>query len=238
MARTLIVFDVDGTLTDSLRVDADCYVAALEEALGLHLDSSDWSRFADCSDAGIAADLFAAARGRDIRDDELVSFCGCFLARLERALAASPCAETPGAGALLGRVRSTPELAACIATGGWERSARRKLAVAGIEVSGLAFASCNDARNRRDIVRAAVHRARALAGDEEPSAYVSVGDGPWDVVTARQLGMAFIGVARGEQAALLHELGAAVVIEDFTDGEAFLAAVASVTAEVSARLVT
>jgi phosphoglycolate phosphatase-like HAD superfamily hydrolase len=186
-------------------------------------------------------------RGRAVRSrsrvatsatTSLPSFAVAFLARLERALTANPCAETPGAGALLERVRSTPEVVACIATGGWERSARRKLAAAGIDVSGLAFASCNDARNRRDIVRTATRRACALAGGEEPSAYVSVGDGVWDVVTARQLGMAFIGVARGEQAVRLRDLGAAVVIEDFTDTDAFLAAVTSVTADASARLAT
>jgi phosphoglycolate phosphatase-like HAD superfamily hydrolase len=235
--RTLVIFDVDGTLTDSNEVDAVCYLAALSETLGLHLDSPDWSRFQDCSDAGIAADLFQQQHGRSVRDEEMAVFQEAFLDRLQRTLATRPCAEIAGAQRLLAHLRkgslrpddAEPRVAVCIATGAWKRSAELKLAAAGIDVSGLALASCDDARNRCGIVRAAVARAQDLTGTEAFDACVSVGDGVWDVETAATLGLGFIGVGRGERAARLREHGARLVLEDLRDAHAFVDAVATLT---------
>jgi phosphoglycolate phosphatase-like HAD superfamily hydrolase len=237
-ARTLVVFDVDGTLTDSVEVDAECYIAALGEALGLHLDSTDWSRFADCSDAGIAADLFAVARGRRIEPDELTAFHDCFVERLQRALVRTPCAEIAGAAELLRQLHADARFELCIATGGWERSARMKLAAAGIDVAGVALASSNDARNRGDIVREAVRRAIRLSAGEAFSTCVSVGDGAWDAKTAAALGIPFIGVARRAPGARLRDLGATLVVEDLRDGDAFVAAIAGLDACFPVGLVT
>ena len=235
-SRTLIVFDVDGTLTDSTEVDADCYRAALGEALGLHLDSTDWSRFADCSDAGIAAELFAALRSREVGEDELRAFHDCFVERLQRELVRRPCSEIAGAGELLRRLHADARFEICIATGGWQRSARLKLAAAGIDAAGVALASCDDARGRADIVRAAVRRARLLSAGEAFVTCVSVGDAAWDAATAAELGIPFIGIARGTEDSRLRELGATLVFEDLSDADAFIAAVASLGACFPAKL--
>jgi hypothetical protein len=148
-----------------------------------------------------------------------------------------------------------------------------KLAAADIDVAGLPLASSDDARNRRDIVRAAIRQAEARSyargatplaisrmaggavahgctrgGDEAADAgnvsvapgvfaeqsattngafdaYFAVGDGVWDVETAAALGIPFIGVARGEQAARLRERGAEVVLDDLSDAAGFLRAI-------------
>jgi phosphoglycolate phosphatase-like HAD superfamily hydrolase len=238
MARTLIVFDVDGTLTDSTRVDADCYVAALEEALGLRLDSTDWSQFENCSDAGIAAEAFADARGRRIWEDELLRLHDCFVERLRRALVRRPCDEIAGADELLRRLHADARFAMCLATGGWERSARLKLAAAGLDVAGLAFASSNDAHNRGEIIRTAVQRARRLSAGETFDACVAVGDGAWDAVTAAQLEIPFIGIARAEQAGRLRDLGAKAIFEDLRDGDAFIATVLEIAGRCPAELLS
>jgi phosphoglycolate phosphatase-like HAD superfamily hydrolase len=46
---------------------------------------------------------------------------------------------------------------------------------------------------------------------------VSIGDGVWDVRTARRLRFAFLGVGYGKSAELLKRAGAKHVIEDFAD---------------------
>ena len=46
---------------------------------------------------------------------------------------------------------------------------------------------------------------------------VSIGDGLWDVRTARRLNFTFLGVGCGESAAILDRAGAKHVIEDFAD---------------------
>ena len=53
----LVVFDIDGTLTDTNLVDGQCYWQADSEVLGLSKEQPDWSDFRDVTDLGIAADL-------------------------------------------------------------------------------------------------------------------------------------------------------------------------------------
>ena len=51
---------------------------------------------------------------------------------------------------------------------------------------------------------------------------VCVGDGVWDVRTARALGLPFVGIAIRSQAAALRFAGAAVVLDDLNDPAALL----------------
>src|SRR5258706_15574337 len=53
----LIMFDIDGTLTETDDVDTRCYIQAMSEHLGVAIDS-DWSRYRHVTDSGIAAELF------------------------------------------------------------------------------------------------------------------------------------------------------------------------------------
>ena len=53
----LVMFDVDGTLTLSTEMDDRCYVQAMFEHLGVHIDN-DWSHYRQVTDSGIAAELF------------------------------------------------------------------------------------------------------------------------------------------------------------------------------------
>jgi phosphoglycolate phosphatase-like HAD superfamily hydrolase len=51
---------------------------------------------------------------------------------------------------------------------------------------------------------------------------VSVGDGVWDVRTAKNLNLDFVGIARGKRAGKLRQAGAEFLIEDFRDYKVFL----------------
>jgi beta-phosphoglucomutase-like phosphatase (HAD superfamily) len=44
-ARTLIIFDVDGTLIDATEIDNDCFDRAFQETTGVTLTASIWSQF-------------------------------------------------------------------------------------------------------------------------------------------------------------------------------------------------
>ena len=107
-----------------------------------------------------------------------------------------------------------------VATGGWRRPILAKLAAAGIDITGLPFASADDAIARSDIFGLAM--ARAGGCDRA----VLIGDGVWDVVTARQLGTGFLGVGTADRAARLVAAGAHRVVADYTDLPAVLAILA------------
>ena len=58
------MFDVDGTLTQSTRLDETCYVQAMAEHLNMQIDR-DWSTYRDSTDSGNALELFERAGRAD-----------------------------------------------------------------------------------------------------------------------------------------------------------------------------
>jgi phosphoglycolate phosphatase-like HAD superfamily hydrolase len=214
----LIIFDVDGTLTRSTALDARLYAEAFVEVYAAALPSTDWDRYANVTDRGIAEEA-AAALG--LPADRLGALERRFVALLEAALAAAPVAEVPGAGAMLRRLRADGHRLA-LATGCWAASARAKLAAAGIDVAGLPLVGCDDHAARTAIVAAA---ARAAPPGER---VISVGDGVWDVRAAARLGLSFVGVDC-ERSGRLAALGGFPIVPDYRDADPFLDALAAAT---------
>jgi phosphoglycolate phosphatase-like HAD superfamily hydrolase len=213
----LVVFDIDGTLTRTDEIDEVCYVRAFEEELGWTGISTDWAAYPSCTDAAIALEIFACHGGRPPVGGEIERVRRRFLSLLEAALAEGPdlFTEIPGAGEALQRLRSDSRFRVALATGAWEASARLKLRAAGLEVDGIPLATSDDHPDREEIVRHAI--ARAEAGNGPFECIVSVGDGVWDVRTARALGIGFVGIGSGERAERLRREGAERVFEDFRD---------------------
>ena len=67
----LVVFDIDGTLTDTNLVDAECYWRVVSEVLRLSEERPDWSDFHHVTDVGIAAELCVRHLGRQLSSPEI-----------------------------------------------------------------------------------------------------------------------------------------------------------------------
>jgi phosphoglycolate phosphatase-like HAD superfamily hydrolase len=213
----LAVFDLDGTLTRTFQVDGACYVQAFADSLGIHAVNSEWSTYEHVTDSGVMSEIFATTFGRCPDAAEVSSFIECFVGLLNECYRINPerFGEIPGAASLVTRLGEGSEWGVAIATGSWERSARFKIKVAGIPADGVPAAFAEDGPSREAIVRTAVLRASAHYGQPEFDRVVSVGDGVWDIHTACRLGLAFVGVGRGQKAERLYEAGASYVIENF-----------------------
>src|SRR5690242_7263038 len=99
----LAVFDVDGTLTRSNRVDNECFVRAVSEEIGSVRINTDWLAYAHVTDRGVTEQIFQERLGRSPREDELVRVQQCFVRLLEERIRERPetCLEIPGAAAAL-----------------------------------------------------------------------------------------------------------------------------------------
>ncbi|SRR5258706_9115125 len=216
----LIMFDIDGTLTETDDVDTRCYIQAMSEHLGVAIDS-DWSRYRHVTDSGIAAELFEKY-GRPL--GELDQVRARFIALITDALRVVPdgCTQIAGAADFLRSLRQTPGLIVGFATGGWSESARAKLHHAAIDINNLPFASADDAESRIDIMNACRNRAEHRGTPISETIYV--GDGIWDAQASQSLGWRFIGIANGVRAGQLRQAGARNVFPDFRDPQAVLAA--------------
>jgi len=193
----LVIFDLDGTLTQTTSVDAECYVRALADEAGIERINTRWSDYVHVTDSGITEQIFLEHRGRAPTPDEL--------ARLQR-------------------LQREPDWAVAIATGSWRASAMLKLRLAGIDIAGVPAAFADDSVARQAIVQTVLARSRAVHGAEHFDRVVCVGDAVWDIRTATAIGAAFVGVRADGRDAVLRNKGATHVVRDFTDFGTFLEA--------------
>jgi phosphoglycolate phosphatase-like HAD superfamily hydrolase len=217
----LIVFDVDGTLARTTRVDALCYIRTVAEQLAVEVDTN-WSAYRHVTDAGILSEILKRNRIAET-PARVAAVHERFLNLLSAALQADPgfCREVPGASALLQHLRELPGVCIAIATGSWAESARLKLAHASIGIEHLPLASSDDSPSREEILRLACKRAAVLSGTPFDS-MTYLGDAPWDVSAARALGCGFIGIACDGDAGQLRAAGSSLILRDFTDRDAVL----------------
>jgi phosphoglycolate phosphatase-like HAD superfamily hydrolase len=211
----IVIFDIDGTLTATSAVDGQCFVQALDEVWGVRDVEPDWSVYPHCTDRGIAGHVFRQAFGRRVKSAEVAALRERFVALLRQALGADAgrFRQTPGAEAALAAL-GCEGCPVGIATGGFRRSARLKLAAAGLDVRGIPFASSEDGLSRESIVRRAVRRVEAAWDGDPRGEVVSIGDGVWDVRTARNLGIPFVGIGTGRVGERLRAAGAVTVWRD------------------------
>jgi phosphoglycolate phosphatase-like HAD superfamily hydrolase len=66
-------------------------------------------------------------------------------------------------------------------------------------------------------LQSAVSKAQTLYRQDHFARIVSVGDGSWDVRTARNLRLPFLGIGSGDGETKLRRAGATHVLEDFAD---------------------
>jgi phosphoglycolate phosphatase-like HAD superfamily hydrolase len=212
----LVVFDVDGTLTVTGAVDSEVYAQAFAAVFGAALPTTDWAEYSSTSDRGIAEEAVLRLR---LDPRRIPEFEERFVADLRRTLEQLGPAPVPGAVGVLDQLAVAGH-AVALATGGWQESARVKLAAAGIVLGDRVLVGSDFHIAREEIIR----EARRRSGATERTVYV--GDGPWDVRAARALRMPFIGVD-AENTGALRRAGVRHVIGDYRDFVGFLSALSA-----------
>ena len=216
----LVMFDIDGTLTETMKVDEECFVRSFAEVFGFTDIDSDWSHYPHVTDSGIFHEVYASRMGRPPTAPDVSRFRRRFI-ELLAASSQSPFTPVAGADRVLSRLASSGSHRVSLATGGWRDSARLKMASAGMCFDDHPAASADDALERESIMEISRQRAREWYG--EPFAgTVYVGDGVWDARACRALGIPFIGIGSGLRAARLASEGAVRVFQDFSEDVLFL----------------
>jgi phosphoglycolate phosphatase-like HAD superfamily hydrolase len=224
----LVMFDMDGTLTDGFAIEENCYVLAIEQALGLPGVKTEWETYTHTTASYCLEEIVRRARGHPPTAAESRAVQARMVALMEDITRRTGrgTREIPGAAACL-RELQRRGYAVAIASGDWEATARLKFTTAGIPFAGLPAAFCDVANPRTDIMRAALARAAAHHGRERFDRITYVGDAAWDVRACRELGWPLVGVVAGEFSARLPALGVTHTVPHYLDLDAFLAALES-----------
>ena len=216
----LVIFDIDGTLTQSMNADAECFVRSLVDVCGFSDVDTDWSRYKHATDSGVFHEIFEARAGRSPSPIESSQFRQHFVGLLAQASSEAPFAPVTGVSRLLSRLAGSAEHRVALATGAWRDSARLKMANAGLCYDNYPAASSDDALDRESIIRLSMRRAAERYGRFSDAVYV--GDGVWDARACRSVGIPFIGVGTDGRMERLAAEGAVCVFPDFSDADLFL----------------
>src|SRR5947209_4956698 len=224
----LVMFDIDGTLTETMKVDEECFVRSFVEVFGFTGIDTDSSQYPHVTDSGIFHEVYAPRMGRPPTALDVSRFRQHFTKLLAAASSQSPFAPVAGADRLLSRLACGGSHRVSLATGSWRESARLKMASAGMCFDDHPAASADDALDRESIIRLSKQRA-AERYSESFACTVYVGDGVWDARACRSVGIPFIGIGTGSRATRLSAEGAGCVFPDFSDADIFLRSVYEIT---------
>ena len=225
----LILWDIDGTLVDSVKLGRDAFFEAFEQVVG-HAPTQPVP-FAGRTDLEIAHDMFET--------ENVAADPEALLDHFEEALVAAMAKRVdelkqrgralPGTHAALERLHAEPDVIQSLLTGNVERNAMLKLQPFGlarwVEFGCGGYGS--DHRVRGELVAIARARAERAHGTPiEPNRTVLIGDTPLDVAAAREGGARAVAVATGPYGeAELAEAGADAVLPDLADTAAALRAI-------------
>jgi phosphoglycolate phosphatase-like HAD superfamily hydrolase len=221
MQKKLIVFDIDGTLLQSIATHQLAMQQAMDASDLVHKDP-EWSNYVNHTDSGVYYEAYERSFGKPPSKAECRDFEALFQTRYDGLRVASDDVEIPGAVALLRRLEASGAWLVAYATGSYRGPAEHKLQCLGVASRSSILVTASEFRTRREIVSDAVRRRLAGFEHKHHNRMISVGDGPWDARTAADLGMHFIGVASDERAQVLIELGARAVLRDFVDWPRFM----------------
>lgn len=217
-----ILFDIDGTLTATTNADNGCYEIAFEKCFGFPLPTSDWHCYKHVTDMAIVQETMENTGRPRASMDAIRQFEEIYERELARSFAEHPGGfiEVPGARRILDTLAATGGVVSALATGGMRRTALFKLRQIGVDGARMPGAFANDAISRADIARIAIQRTGVTPDD-----VVYIGDGVWDVTTAAELRMRFVGICRENARDRLAAAGATTILEDYSDERAVLDAI-------------
>jgi len=223
MHKKLIVFDIDGTLLQSITTHQLALAQAMAASSLTHRDP-EWSHYANHTDSGVFYEAYELSFGRQPCEAECREFEALFQVCYDGLSEGQVDTEIPGAVALLRQLEASGEWLIAYATGSYRGPAEHKLQRLGVASGSSVLVTASEFRTRRDIVAEAIRQRLAGAEHGHLGHVFSVGDGAWDAKTAAELGLHFVGVGNERNAPQLIELGARAVVPDFTDLPRFLGA--------------
>ena len=220
----LALFDIDGTLTETNQIDDQCFVKAFAESHQITDVETDWTKYNHVTDSGLVAEIFEKKTKRPPNEKDIAAFKHCFVANLNKAAEknAELFVEVRNAKTMLEKLKLEKDWAIALATGSFYNSAKIKLKMAKISIKDFPIATADDAVSREEILQTAIKKSLDFYKQSGFEKIVSIGDGVWDVRTAKNLNLDFVGIAGGDRAKRLRWEGAKFIIEDFRDYENFI----------------
>jgi phosphoglycolate phosphatase-like HAD superfamily hydrolase len=186
----LIVFDIDDTLTKSEDQHQLAYVNAMKD-FGITDINQNWKDYKHHTDSYILKQNYEHNFSKKFE----FSFIEAFENRMtDLLLSLKTVSEIKGAKSMIESFSNNTNYALAFATGSLIKPALIKLKQSEIKHNPLLVVGSNGIYEREGIVEQAIERAKDIYKVNTFKNIISVGDGLWDLKTARNLGLHFIGI--------------------------------------------
>lgn len=224
MGKTLVIFDIDGTLVYSNKIDSQCFAEVYETMYRRPFPTIDWTQYPHVTDTTIFRTVIRQHFGRMTEEVEMQEFQHQFVLLLESRRMANPeeFQEVPHARRAVERLLEDERFVVGIGTGGWMRPAKVKLRHVQIPAESLVLVGADGHEQRDGIIGQVM---AAVAAIEKIDRTVYVGDAIWDVHTTRRMNMNFVGIRRNGDFEVLEKEGTTVVLQDYADYDRFVEAI-------------
>jgi len=223
-----VIFDIDGTLVHSNKVDSQCFADSYKTVFGQSFPSIDWRDYPHVTDDTIFGTVFRNHFARIATASEKRKFQEHFVANIlaERERQPEAFYEVPGARAMVDALCEDDRYRVGIATGGWQAPAQVKLGFVGIKFEEMPAGYADGNPTRPHIIRKAINQAKTKYG--KPTKIVYVGDAIWDLTTCREMKLPLIGIRVNGDLDFFTERGVEFVFSGYQNLEAFQKAIESV----------
>jgi FMN phosphatase YigB (HAD superfamily) len=182
-----LVFDIDGTLTESTAFDAHCYKEAVFGVLPNVEFKADWGDYQHITDSGILYEICTShnlVHDFDAIEREVKRG---FFENVDGYLSASVLKATSGAVEFLRFLNDSPDYDIAFATGGWKETAIMKLHNAGFSFDERTVFSASDAHERINIMSKAQRYLTNKLTVSNIGTPIYFGDASWDVLACSEL---------------------------------------------------
>lgn len=191
----LLILDIDGTMTQS----ENHHLGAFEDAMrsvGIQDIDTNWEKYEHITDTHVFKENYIAQFGAEPDEMTFELLEEIMTSNIQEFV--SPI-ELPGARQAVEMLKAHPDFHFAYATGSLYAPAKYKLDETNIYYKDELLLGSNGYDSREEIVRAAIHAAKAKYEVVEYENILSVGDGIWDLKTARNLGLKFLGMGEKNQ---------------------------------------
>ena len=186
----LIVFDIDDTLTKSENQHQLAYVNTMKE-FGITKINQNWKSYKHHTDSYILKENYE----NNLSTKFNFSFIENFENRMtELILSLKKVSEIKGAKNIINFFTNKTDYVISFATGSLLEPAFIKLNQANIKYNKDLVIGSNEIYEREEIVKKSINKAKEFYNINSFKNIISVGDGIWDLKTARNLGLHFIGI--------------------------------------------
>jgi len=215
----LIIFDIDGTILDSVNADDKCFIQTFKDLYQIDLTDADWNNYINVTDTGLTIEIFEKWFNREPKKGEIKNIKSYFKNLLKERT--QQFTEIEKSLSFIKLTSINPDFEIGFATGGWKETAELKCNSVGLNLNDYIFKSSNDHYNRGKIIELVIKEALENHNKKEFESITYFGDGLWDFNATQTLGIDFIGVDFRNNGKLINS-GAEKVIENFIESQKIL----------------